>query len=208
MISVLVTTGATVTFESLILKLINADLIEQLIALNVDKLYFQYGNEIKGSQHISRNFFVNHLSKSGIVEKFNLEMIGSSKQTGDVEHYKSDIFELITFPYSPHIDDYIDKASVVITHAGTGSIVDALTLRKKLMVVVNDQLMDNHQLEIAQEFSKSNYCLAYEIKDMEGDNNRFVSDLEKLLKDEIRLKKFPNNDGTIIESIIYNELTS
>ncbi|RLV93115.1 UDP-N-acetylglucosamine transferase subunit ALG13 [Spathaspora sp. JA1] len=205
MTSILVTTGATVTFKSLILKVINVEFIEQLISLNVGKLYIQYGNEVKQSKHISHDFFFKQIKERGITSKFNLTQRGEWKEPGDVCIFESDKFEIITFPYSAHIDVFISKADVIISHAGTGSIIDALKLQKKLMIVVNDQLMDNHQLEIAQEFSKSKYCLAYEIKDMD---EKFIGDLKKLLNNEIQLEKFPDSDGAIIEAIVYKELTS
>jgi len=39
------------------------------------------------------------------------------------------------------------KAQLVVSHAGSGSVFEALKLRKQLVVVVNDALMDNHQVQ-------------------------------------------------------------
>ena len=36
-------------------------------------------------------------------------------------------------------------ASLLISHAGAGSILEALRIRSRLLVVVNDKLMHNHQ---------------------------------------------------------------
>ncbi|OMO51455.1 hypothetical protein CCACVL1_29784 [Corchorus capsularis] len=51
-------------------------------------------------------------------------------------------------------------ASLVISHAGSGSIFETLKLGKPLIVVVNEDLMDNHQSELAEELAerKHLYC--------------------------------------------------
>ena len=40
-------------------------------------------------------------------------------------------------------------AALIISHAGSGSIIESLSRQKPLLVVVNDALMDNHQAELA-----------------------------------------------------------
>ncbi|XP_062225323.1 uncharacterized protein LOC133923999 [Phragmites australis] len=57
------------------------------------------------------------------------------------------------FTFSPSIADYIREASLVISHAGSGSIFETLQLGKPLIVVVNEDLMDNHQSELAEELA-------------------------------------------------------
>jgi beta-1,4-N-acetylglucosaminyltransferase len=36
-----------------------------------------------------------------------------------------------------------------VASAGSGTILEGLSIGKKMVVVVNDKLMDNHQMEIA-----------------------------------------------------------
>ncbi|KAL6541327.1 hypothetical protein OROHE_011042 [Orobanche hederae] len=57
------------------------------------------------------------------------------------------------FTFSPSIADYLKSASLVISHAGSGSIFETLRLKKPLIVVVNEDLMDNHQSELAEELA-------------------------------------------------------
>ena len=51
----------------------------------------------------------------------------------------------------------IQQANLVISHAGAGSIFETLTAKRPLLVVVNELLMDNHQLELAQQLAKEGY---------------------------------------------------
>ncbi|XP_045811972.1 UDP-N-acetylglucosamine transferase subunit ALG13 homolog [Trifolium pratense] len=64
------------------------------------------------------------------------------------------------FTFSSSIADHLRSASLVISHAGSGSIFETLRLRKPLIVVVNEDLMDNHQSELADELAnrKHLYC--------------------------------------------------
>ncbi|CAM8922897.1 unnamed protein product [Rhodiola kirilowii] len=58
------------------------------------------------------------------------------------------------FTFSSSIADHIKSADLVISHAGSGSIFETLRLRKPLIVVVNEDLMDNHQSELAEELAE------------------------------------------------------
>ncbi|XP_057449964.1 uncharacterized protein LOC130741169 [Lotus japonicus] len=64
------------------------------------------------------------------------------------------------FTFSSSIADHLRSASLVISHAGSGSIFETLRLGKPLLVVVNEDLMDNHQSELAEELAnrKHLYC--------------------------------------------------
>ncbi|KAJ3679363.1 hypothetical protein LUZ60_017374 [Juncus effusus] len=57
------------------------------------------------------------------------------------------------FTFSSSIADYLKSASLIISHAGSGSIFETLRLSKPLIVVVNEDLMDNHQAELAEELA-------------------------------------------------------
>ncbi|CAB4315574.1 unnamed protein product [Prunus armeniaca] len=57
------------------------------------------------------------------------------------------------FTFSSSIADHLRAASLVISHAGSGSIFETLRHGKPLIVVVNEDLMDNHQSELAEELA-------------------------------------------------------
>jgi beta-1,4-N-acetylglucosaminyltransferase len=46
------------------------------------------------------------------------------------------------------MDDIINS-DLIITHAGTGTILECLRHRNKVIAIVNTKLMENHQMEIA-----------------------------------------------------------
>lgn len=60
-----------------------------------------------------------------------------------------DGISLKKFRYKDNISDEMSSADMIIGHAGAGTCMEALKLRKPLMVVINEQLMDNHQHELA-----------------------------------------------------------
>jgi len=70
-------------------------------------------------------------------------------------------FTLEYYRYKPSIKDDISRADLVISHAGSGSVLEILEAEKHMIVVVNDTLMDNHQIELAKQMYKDGhlfYC--------------------------------------------------
>jgi len=66
-------------------------------------------------------------------------------------------FEVKIFSKLPTLLPEITGCSLVIGHAGVGTIFESLGLQKKIIVVPNTKLMNNHQLEIAQELESRGY---------------------------------------------------
>ena len=87
------------------------------------------------------------------------------------------------------LEKLVDKADLIITHAGVGSIEMALTKNKKVIAVPRlkkyDEHVNDHQKNIEQEFNKKGWIIG--IDD--------VSDLEKALKKATKFipKKYENN---------------
>ena len=58
------------------------------------------------------------------------------------------LIEMYTFKSS--LEDDMKRADLIVSHAGAGTIMEVLRLHgKRLAVVINTKLMDNHQTELA-----------------------------------------------------------
>ncbi|MGO4961225.1 PssE/Cps14G family polysaccharide biosynthesis glycosyltransferase [Jeotgalibaca porci] len=91
-------------------------------------------------------------------------------QTGN-SNYQPNNYEYQTFMDRTLFLNYMNEASIVITHAGTGAIITALKVGKKVIAVPrrknHGEHVDNHQLEIVHEFDSMNLVEAcYEVDEL------------------------------------------
>ncbi|GAB64476.1 glycosyltransferase [Plasmodium cynomolgi strain B] len=75
------------------------------------------------------------------------------------------------FRYKKDLVKHFQKADLILSHAGAGTTIEGLRMKKKMLIVVNDKLMDNHQLEFAL-FLRSLNCL--EVCECLGDLRSWV----------------------------------
>lgn len=91
----------------------------------------------------------------------SLESIDKAKDRND-----PNLPSISHFRLKDSIAEDIASADLVISHAGSGSVLDCLGAGKKLLVVINDELMDNHQVELAEKLEEEgylHYCFVSEI---------------------------------------------
>ncbi len=72
--------------------------------------------------------------------------------TGDKEGVKVEFYR-----YKDNIIEDMKNADFVISHAGAGSVLEALEQGRPLLVVVNEDLMGNHQSELATQLQKDGH---------------------------------------------------
>eukprot|EP00045_Choanoeca_perplexa_P009318 m.89157 g.89157 ORF g.89157 m.89157 type:complete len:206 (-) comp14851_c0_seq3:1712-2329(-) len=123
-----VTVGTT-SFQALIDRVVQEDVLEQLSLLSFDIIRLQYG---KGSPPTLPD------NLHGLV----------------IESYD----------FKPSLDDDIQSADVIISHAGAGTILEAMAAQKSMVVVINDTLMHNHQTELAQAMASRKHVIACTVK--------------------------------------------
>ncbi|XP_068104011.1 UDP-N-acetylglucosamine transferase subunit ALG13 [Hyperolius riggenbachi] len=85
--------------------------------------------------------------------------IGRGKE--EPEPYTSPDFTLEVFRYKDSLLEDIRNADLILSHAGAGSCLETLGEGKPLIVVINENLMSNHQLELAKQLHRDghlHYC--------------------------------------------------
>lgn len=202
--SILFTTGATVTFQPLIEYVTTADFLQFLQHQGFSKVTIQYGNETdsKGN-NVSKKIFSEALARGGAVARLDLQIQNCTNDKSTTT-LANDLFSVEAFAYSNDIQAYISQADVVVSHAGTGSILDTLRAQVPLIVVVNDSLMDNHQLEVASQFESAGYLLLVRSGDLAS--GALCQKIAMFQNGGLALKPFPEQKGTALSEILGQEL--
>jgi UDP-N-acetylglucosamine transferase subunit ALG13 len=104
------------------------------------------------------------------------------------------IFDFISYE---EMSDYIEKADLIITHSGTGSVLTPLKLGKKVIVCSRlkkfGEHVDDHQQELTEVLKKENY-----IFELTEDNS--LDQLYKEIKD-FKPKKYQSNTNNFIKKL-------
>ena len=73
------------------------------------------------------------------------------------------IFKILSFLPEDVFKKYIDEASVVISHAGSGALFNAIKKGKKTITVARlkkyHEMVDDHQTELAKKLSEEGYII-------------------------------------------------
>ena len=66
------------------------------------------------------------------------------------------------YRFRPTLDQDMKNADLIISHAGAGTVMEATKLQKRLVVVINTLLMDNHQTELAHQMGSRGHLFVVE----------------------------------------------
>ncbi len=155
-----------------------------MIFITVGSQKFQFNRLLKK---------IDELIEKKIIKEKVFAQIGSSD-------YKPVNYEYIDFMNQDDFNKKLDECNLLITHAGTGIIVNAVKRGKKVIATPRlaryGEHVDDHQIQLIQQFDELN----------------FIEPLYDLDVLEIKLKEIKNkkynkyisNTDTIIASIIEN----
>jgi len=99
--------------------------------------------------------------------------------------------------FKPSLDEEYRKADLIISHAGSGTILDVLRLGKPLIVVPNETLLDNHQQELSSALEKLGHL-----------KSSTISGLLETIEtwDPSTLVPFPAFDGSRFRELLDEEM--
>ena len=169
MVNVYITVGATIPFDGMIntiFKNLNENILKHLLSLSPNEIniFAQCGSTFNS---LYEKNIHNQVDKNLVAKTINpYNKLLNTEELKSITFKKQNININITFfNLSSNLNNFLKefKPDIVISHAGTGSLLDALAnnnnnnndskikLRaKKIVAVVNDTLMNNHQLEIGE----------------------------------------------------------
>ncbi len=122
-------------------------------------------------------------------------------QAGFTE-FKSDKYEVLSYIDKKEFDQYMDEADIVITHGGVGTIMAALSKKKKVIACARlkkyGEHTNDHQIQLIEPFKEKGYILElneenslkdlleetkkFKVPDIELNNANFVKKLEDYIE--------------------------
>ncbi|KAI7233153.1 hypothetical protein KC330_g5507 [Hortaea werneckii] len=137
-----VTIGATASFAALIRSALSSDTLSALGKLGYTDLVVQYGQDGKelfdGAMQQVKTAGRSNVNVTG----FDLDKAGLGKYMRQAKGGSRG-----------------GQEGVVVSHAGSGTILDALRIAVPIIVVPNPDLLDNHQVELAEALAEQDYVV-------------------------------------------------
>ncbi|KAJ8111580.1 hypothetical protein ONZ43_g5589 [Nemania bipapillata] len=160
-----VTIGATAGFRGLLQEVISEKFLSTLKSLDFTNLVVQCGPDLE---------YFNTIRPQDAQDSYGVEIMAFS--------YAPDLKKHFMQASRGEDDNGKRDSGVIISHAGSGSIIEALEFDSRLVAVPNPELMDNHQLEIAEEMESQGFLI-------HGTLGSVTEAVKKI--DTITLRKWP-----------------
>ncbi|XP_071788510.1 UDP-N-acetylglucosamine transferase subunit ALG13-like [Asterias amurensis] len=159
-------------------------MVEKIVFVTVGTTSFDPLIEVVSSRQLCKQF------KSLGYTKVLLQI---GRGTFEPEPILQPGFTLEYYRYKDTIADDIQNASLVISHAGAGNVLESLGAGKRLLVVINELLMGNHQFELAYQLYQDGHLLY-----------ATCSNLAEVVReiDATTLKPFPPGDTAKFSSFL------
>ena len=103
------------------------------------------------------------------------------------------------FRFKPDLCEEMKRSHLIISHCGAGSILEALEMKKPLIVVVNSSLQGDHQRELSDALAVDGHCLTTSLSQFQGVFWKVVS---KEISLESFLKPFSQADYDLFPAAI------
>ncbi len=139
---------------------------------------------------------IERLIQDGIMQEEVVIQAGYTK-------YQSPNMKILDFISKEELEEWQNKADVIITHGGVGSILSSITKGKKVIAIPRlhqyEEHVNDHQKEIVELFNEKGYIIG----------KQGIEDLEEALKEvkEFKPQKYQSNHDKmlkIIEEFIEN----
>ena len=144
-----VTVGATAPFDDLVRAVFRPSFLQALHDAHYTELRVQYGKEGQAVYDECTSGLL-QIAKKGL----GIDISGFDFNT---EGLSEEMLSAKGHPKARENGEAVEGA--VISHAGSGSILDALRISVPLIVVPNSALLHNHQVELAEELAEQHYVV-------------------------------------------------
>jgi UDP-N-acetylglucosamine transferase subunit ALG13 len=118
---------------------------------------------------------------------------GKSSEIQEIGKTERGGVQFMVTEYVQNLVEEMQWADLVICHAGAGTTMEALDLDKHLVIVPNRDLMDDHQLELAEKLAGGNHAMLTSV-------DAFCNDLKLLQKG--MFEPFPRRQQGVFASIV------
>ena len=151
-----VTIGATASFTGLIKTVLGPDFCKALEEQRYTHLLVQYGQDGKA-------LYEQCLHQLNTVQQpTQLQISGFDLDKSGLRTY------MLQAKGHPPTNPVTAVEGLVISHAGSGTILDALRIGIPIIVVPNASLLDNHQVELAEALAEQEYVVHGRLGDLAG----------------------------------------